>query len=731
MDDNILLQISPNLSLYVLKDNTALLRGDTRSTLIEGELAVSILEMCSDCTNLKRIFGNLGSKFSREDIQTSLNTAVKKHYVSVVDESVPLSALWPTYRMSPESVKVKLAESCVAVFGSEFEKKIKARLKHYKVNITKKAESADLTFYLTSDFSSNYWEQFFRLRKSRNQNICLIHANGAEIIFGPILGPTEVVCWHCMARSFLRNRPVERYLKAIGHNIISRKPIFLDGVIDLVVVEALKWLVLASGTADLSKYSIRVDGVTLTISRHRPVKWPQCPECGDLALSNPDREPLPPELDPLEDHAELTAGGMRSKTPDETYSDWSKLVDPLFGVVSSLQVPESVRGMFFAQASTDIGGADHSLDQLHDNLTFRALGKGANTTEASVSALGEAFERYSIVYKGDEVRRFWRFDDFDGKAIHPNQILLFSERQYDTGVARIERFDPTERLSWSPIWSLITESWRWVPTELMYFSVPSNRRVSVADSNGIAAGNTLSEAVVQGFLELIERDAFAIWWKNCISRPPLSIGSLRWRSLDRQLEVIRKSRRELRLLDISNDTKIPVIAAVSWIDRAATGQKILVKAGAHFNPKIAAARAVGEILQYLASRKIGWSPRSDIIDWLETVTTDSLPQLSQLNEVAEIELNNTFEAQFPLAKCLRVARNLSMDLLVSDVTRPEVGVPVVRVIVPGLRHYWERHAPGRLYDVPVNLGWLEEPTSEENLHKLPPYISPSLPRLFE
>src|SRR5690606_30411941 len=30
-----------------------------------------------------------------------------------------------------------------------------------------------------------------------------------------------------------------------------------------------------------------------------------------------------------------------------------------------------------------------------------------------------------------------------------------------------------------------------------------------------------------------------------------------------------------------------------------------------------------------------------------------------------------------------------------------IGMPAVKVIVPGLRHFWARFAPGRLYDVPV------------------------------
>jgi pantothenate kinase type III len=38
------------------------------------------------------------------------------------------------------------------------------------------------------------------------------------------------------------------------------------------------------------------------------------------------------------------------------------------------------------------------------------------------------------------------------------------------------------------------------------------------------------------------------------------------------------------------------------------------------------------------------------------------------------------------------------------------------VIAPGLRHFWARYAPGRLYDVPVTLGWLPRATAEDALN---------------
>jgi ribosomal protein S12 methylthiotransferase accessory factor len=53
-----------------------------------------------------------------------------------------------------------------------------------------------------------------------------------------------------------------------------------------------------------------------------------------------------------------------------------------------------------------------------------------------------------------------------------------------------------------------------------------------------------------------------------------------------------------------------------------------------------------------------------------------------------------------------------------DQTREEIGLNVVRVIVPGMRHFWPRFAPGRLYDVPVKMQWLKAPREETELNPI-------------
>jgi ribosomal protein S12 methylthiotransferase accessory factor len=63
-----------------------------------------------------------------------------------------------------------------------------------------------------------------------------------------------------------------------------------------------------------------------------------------------------------------------------------------------------------------------------------------------------------------------------------------------------------------------------------------------------------------------------------------------------------------------------------------------------------------------------------------------------------------------------------MEMLVMDQTRPDIGLPVAKVVVPGLRHFWARYAPGRLYDVPVALGWRPAPLDEAALNPVPIFV---------
>ncbi|HYP13709.1 MAG TPA: YcaO-like family protein, partial [Bryobacteraceae bacterium] len=73
-----------------------------------------------------------------------------------------------------------------------------------------------------------------------------------------------------------------------------------------------------------------------------------------------------------------------------------------------------------------------------------------------------------------------------------------------------------------------------------------------------------------------------------------------------------------------------------------------------------------------------------------------------------------------LQRCSEALRRQELDWVVLDLTRRDIGVPVVRCVVPELRPNKPRFARGRLYDVPIKMGWYSEPTSEGELKKFTP-----------
>lgn len=72
--------------------------------------------------------------------------------------------------------------------------------------------------------------------------------------------------------------------------------------------------------------------------------------------------------------------------------------------------------------------------------------------------------------------------------------------------------------------------------------------------------------------------------------------------------------------------------------------------------------------------------------------------------------------------CVEAARAQELETLVLDQTRQDVGLAVAKVFVPGLRHFWPRFAPGRLYDTPVELGWRSRALEESELNPVPIYF---------
>ena len=111
--------------------------------------------------------------------------------------------------------------------------------------------------------------------------------------------------------------------------------------------------------------------------------------------------------------------------------------------------------------------------------------------------------------------------------------------------------------------------------------------------------------------------------------------------------------------------------------------------GAHFDPRIALLRALTELSQFLAIGLMGGgSGEKPSLDGTTPLKLENYPfLLPAQNPSARPELGmpiprDTTREQ--VDACVEIASRAGHDFMVLDQTRPDVGVPVVRVIVPGL-----------------------------------------------
>jgi len=267
-----------------------------------------------------------------------------------------------------------------------------------------------------------------------------------------------------------------------------------------------------------------------------------------------------------------------------------------------------------------------------------------------------------------------------------------------------------------------------VPAAMAWYGHPDLSRhfFAVADSNGSAAGNTLEEALLQGMCEIVERDAVALWWYNRIPRREFDLDSLS----DPYIPTIRsfydRMDRDLWVLDITSDLSIPVFAAVSR--RRHEFQDVMVGFGAHPDARTALFRSLTEVNQFLPyvdqrDADGGTIYRTDdlaTIEWCRTVRIEDEPWLRPTEApgatTADFDPLPGVDLAEHVRHCVGRAAAVGIEVIAIDQSRPDLDLSVVKMIAPGMRHFWRRLGPGRLYDVPVQQGWIEERVAEADLN---------------
>jgi len=344
-------------------------------------------------------------------------------------------------------------------------------------------------------------------------------------------------------------------------------------------------------------------------------------------------------------------------------------------------------------------------------------GWGRTEAEARVRCLAEAAERRAGMFMSSSIYRCSSLNELEGEALSPGDLTLFSGQQYahrqrlnatNEGMDWIpDRYEPELEIDWAAAWSLTYQRRVWLPAAYCFYAHAqhSDGMFCIANSTGCAAGRTFSEAVVRGLYELVERDACAIWWYNRLPRPEIDASSFGDQFFPATTAALRDHGRSLKIFDLTHDLGLAVVAAVSW--RTSDMMGLRLGCGAHSDFVKAATQASGELNQQVFA--------NDEATAREPVPPHLMCALPQESGNTSPYRDGGRHHGESLDTCVDRLRARGREVIVLNQSEPKSEFHVARIVIPGLRQTGARFAPGRLYDVPVKLGWRAEEAHEKEL----------------
>jgi ribosomal protein S12 methylthiotransferase accessory factor len=318
-------------------------------------------------------------------------------------------------------------------------------------------------------------------------------------------------------------------------------------------------------------------------------------------------------------------------------------------------------------------------------------GKGLGLSQALASALMEAIE----LFHGENLaaRTVVRsFRELSGETCVVNPGSLCG-----TGIPLPDRTS----IGWIEGYDLLGREACWVPWEVVHtdYTLPTTHTSDhfLSGTNGLASGNHLVEAVSSAICELIERDAVALWHvrdlreRSCCRLDAASIGDNDCRNL---LELYETARVAPRLWDVTSDVGIPAFVCdiPAATDDAPGGLRRYRGAGCHPDRGIALARAMTEAAQirltYIAGIRDDLPP-SDYTESAEeklgAALLDAISLAAEARSFCDIPSLETDDVAADLRWELERLRAIGVERIVAvDLTHPDFGIPVVRMVIPGL-----------------------------------------------
>ncbi len=313
-------------------------------------------------------------------------------------------------------------------------------------------------------------------------------------------------------------------------------------------------------------------------------------------------------------------------------------------------------------------------------------GKGPTKEQALASGLMEAMERYSAELRDTDEIVYGTYEQAKetGLTIDPKDMILpinILNYYYDSEIAWVEGY---ELFRGCPVW---------VPACAVFYPYYSDADLQLFKyhTNGIAAGNTIEEAILHSLLELIERDAWSIAEDKNIANADIIVDD---DSVPGQLlRKFEEAGVKIYLKDLTNDIGIPTIGAAADDVQTKDPEMLTIGVGTHLDPQIACVRAITEVAQSRTTHKHGMKINAQLQKTAVELGYDKIKQLNgvwyhDLDKKVRLEDIPNLATPYVLDDIEVVLDRLMVNgfdmVAIVDLTREDVNIPCVRAVVPGL-----------------------------------------------
>jgi ribosomal protein S12 methylthiotransferase accessory factor len=369
-------------------------------------------------------------------------------------------------------------------------------------------------------------------------------------------------------------------------------------------------------------------------------------------------------------------------------------------------------------------------------------GTGPSPADAVRACLGEFAETQSWLFRPNEPVKRCDRDVLGAAALDPWHVLGFASGQREQRLALNRDWQGYDSIpepaafdgwiDWSRVEALSGGPARWLPSQICFGRYAERAGMTGSawrsDSNGCAAGRTSRGALSRALLELIERDATGIWWYGTVPRSAVAPSAIEGDVLAEAVERRAQMGQQARLLDLTHDLDIPVVAAI-LLDRE--GSLLALGFGCDEELLGAARSAYREMCQMelsvaltrrRAAQADGTARPEDrrLLDWLAAATLDRLPHLRPADGPRpRMRSGDTHGAEDIVERVLERLQRAGLEAFFVDLQRDDIGIPAVRAFVPGLCHFKPRLGHRRLVDAPRALGWRDPGFAAADLAVLP------------